>query len=47
MSLDNAVINAKCACVRVGLIDGVVNAGVHLDESDSMYEAVRALHAAK
>ena len=49
VSLDNAVINAKCvrACACVGLIDGAVNTGVHLDESDSTYEAVRALHAAK
>lgn len=41
-----------CVCVLGGwgvggLIDGAVNTGVHLDESDSMYEAVRALHAAK
>lgn len=48
-SLDNAVMNAKCAfvCVCRGLKDGAVNTGVHLDESVSMYEAVRTLHATK
>lgn len=36
-----------CMWVGWGLIDGVANTGVHLDESDSAYEAVRALHATK
>lgn len=46
-SLDNTVINAKCACVCVWGVGWAGNTGVHLDESDSVYEAVIALHATK
>lgn len=50
-SLDNTNVYAEFVHVCRGLMVGAVNTRVHLDEkdlsSDSMYEAVRTLHATK